>query len=340
MKLLMKGARMNKREIVKQALRCDKDGFVPYSINLTEQGYAIYGDKLISDYGNEKIKKDYKTGRLNLREAATLSIGNHIIYLDIPWWDWTNLPPEFSEEDTPKTLPDTIGKGSYEDFFEKASYLKETQDAYLLVTIWGSHWEKAYFSRGIENFLYDLAADPDWCKLLLDMIIRKNLVMLENILTCPEIDGILLGSDWGTQNDLLMSPDCFRSLIKGGEKQEYELIKKYRKNVFVHSCGNVTRIMDDLVELGVECLNPIQPECMDIYGIKEKYGNKMAFYGGISTQRTLPFGTPQEVEAEARRVIEAMSKNGGYITAPSQEIQEDVPYENLCALINTAKQYG
>lgn len=331
---------MNKTDIVKRALQCKEDGPVPYSINLTGEGYEIYGDKLIEDFGSEKIKKDYREGRLTRSEAAALSIGNYVIYINAPWWDWTNLPPEFHEEDTPEGLPDTIGVGSYEKFFEKAAYLKENYDAYLLVTVWGSHWEKAYFSRGIENFLYDLAADPDWCKKLLDLIIRKNIVMLENILTCKDIDGVLLGSDWGTQNDLIMSPECFRSLIKDGEIQEYNLIKRYGKNVFVHSCGNIVRIMDDLAEMGVECLNPIQPECMDIYRLKEVYGDRMAFYGGISTQRTLPYGTPEEVEEESRKVIEAMSVHGGYITAPSQEIQSDVPYENLCALIRTAKKYA
>ena len=114
-------------------------------------------------------------------------------------------------------------------------YLKKNYDAYILVTIWGSHWEKAYFSRGIENFLCDLAADPEWCRKLLELIIRKNLVMLENILTCPYIDGVLLGSDWGTQNDLIMSPECFRTLIKEGEIQEYKLIKNTRKMfLYIH----------------------------------------------------------------------------------------------------------
>lgn len=330
---------MNNRNAVIKALQCKESGSVPYSINLTEKGYDAYGERLIKDYGNDKVKEDLRSGRLTRNEAAALAIGNDVIYLEAPWWDWVDLPPEFQEEDTPERLPDTIGKGSYEYFFEKAAYLRKNYDPYLCVTIWGSHWEKAYFSRGIENFLYDLAADPEWCKRLLDFIIRKNMVMLENILCCSDIDGILLGSDWGTQNDLLMSPDCFRRLIKGGEKQEYDLIKRYDKNVFVHSCGNILRIMDDLVEIGVECLNPIQPECMDIYRLKKDYGSNMAFYGGISTQRTLPFGTPAEVAEETKQVIEAMSRHGGYITAPSQEIQEDVPYANLCALIDTARLY-
>lgn len=329
---------MTKVEVVKQALKCSTDGPVPYSIYLTSQGYDAYGERLIEDYASEKIIKDYKEGRLDQKEAASLGIGNYIIYMDAPWWEWAELPTCFNEEETPSILPDTVGTGSYEAFFEKAKYLKENYDAYLLVTVWGSHWEKAYFSRGIENFLCDLAADPEWSQELLDLIIRKNIVMLENILSCKEIDGVLLGSDWGTQRDMIMSPEFFRNLIKAGEKKEYDLIKKYGKNVFVHSCGNILKIMDDLAEIGVECLNPIQPECMDIEWLKEHYGNQMAFYGGISTQRTLPYGVVDDVRRETIEVVNMMSAKGGYITAPSQEIQEDVPYENLCALIDAAKE--
>ena len=87
----------------------------------------------------------------------------------------------------------------------------------------------------------------------------------------------------------------------------------------------------------MDALNPVQPECMDVYELKERYGDKITFWGGVSTQRTLPYGTPEEVAAETRALTAALSKNGGYIIAPAQEIQADVPYENLCALIDTAK---
>ena len=172
---------------------------------------------------------------------------------------------------------------------------------------------------------------------MLDFIIHKNMVMLENIVHTPGIDGILLGSDWGSQNDLLMSPESWREMIAPGEKKEYELIHSAGVDVWVHSCGDIRKIFPDIVELGVDALNPIQPECMDIYELKEKYGDKITFWGGISTQRTLPYGTPEEVTEETKKITAALSKNGGYIIAPSQEIQADVPFENLCALIDTAK---
>jgi uroporphyrinogen decarboxylase len=331
---------MLKVDCVKKALRHEQDSHVPYAINLTGQGYDIYGDRLLETYASEQIMQDYRAGIFSKAQAVSLAIGNHMLYVYAPWWSWSQLPPCFAEPDTPDVLPDTIGTGSYEAFFNQVKYIKEHYDVYVLVAVWGSHWEKAYFSRGIENFLFDLGGSPEWAQAVLDLIIRKNLVMLENILTCPHLDGILLGSDWGTQNSLIFSPECFRQMIKPGEKQEYDLIKKYGKDVFVHSCGNVTAIMEDLVELGVDGLNPVQPECMDLAYLKENFGKSLAFFGGISTQRTLPYGTPADVAAETEAVIRLMSQDSGYITSPSQEIQDDVPYENLIALIETAKKWS
>ena len=200
-------------------------------------------------------------------------------------------------------------------------------------------FEKAYFARGIENFLADIAGEPEFAKRLLDYII-ENMVMIDNIVNCPYIDGILLGSDWGSQKDLLMSPGSWRELIKQGEEREYRLIKSAGKDVFVHSCGNIYKILGDLVEIGLDALNPVQPECMDIFDIKQKYGDKLTFWGGISTQQTLPNGTPDEVFSESSDIIRQMSVNGGYITCGSQEIQTDVPIENVHALIKAAKAFG
>jgi Uroporphyrinogen-III decarboxylase len=331
---------MNKRELIISAIEHKQCERVPYAINLTGEGVRDYGPRILDDYKNEKVLADLEEGKLSYHEAVQLCAGNHLMYVNAPWWNWHKLPKEFFEEDTPESLPTTIGTGSYERFFRHCEYMRENYDVYLLVAIWGSHWEKAYFCRGIENFLYDLAADPEWSQAVLDLIIRKNIVMLENILTEGNFDGILLGSDWGTQRDLIMSPDCWTNMIQKGEQQEYDLIHKFSKHVWIHSCGKIDRIMPQLCEMGMDVLNPVQPECMDLAFLKDNFGSKTSFYGGISTQKTLPYGTPADVIAETESTIQLMSKSGGYITAPSQEIQSDVPYENLKALIDTAKKYG
>lgn len=328
---------MTKRELVYSALNHEQNSRVPYMIMLTTKGVEAYGEQLLKDYPNELVEEDLAKGKLSLGEAVSLAIGNHMFCVSAPWWGWHKLPPEFAEEDTPTTMPRVIGYGSYEKYFEHVQYVADRYDAYILNTIWGSHWEKAYFSRGIQNFLADLAADPDWSGRLLKMIIRKNIVMLENFLQEDKVDGVLLGSDWGTQRDLLMSPACWRELIKDGEQQEYDLVHSYGKHVFVHSCGCIERVLGDLCEMGLDALNPVQPECMDLASLKKNYGHQLTYFGGISTQRTLPYGTPEEVWKETEDTIDLMSVNGGYITAPSQEIQTDVPYANLRALIDAAK---
>ncbi len=331
---------MTRRDLIKQALAHKNEGRVPYTIILAPESIQPYAPKLVERYADATVKKEYEAGRINLWEAYSLAIGNCMLYVNAPWWGWHSFPEDYSAEEAPTELPYTYGYGSYENSFAHWKYLRETFDRYLLVTIWGSHFEKAYFARGLENFLADIAGEPEFAARLLNMIIRKNMVMLENFLVSQDIDGVLLGSDWGTQRGLLMSPASWTNLIREGERMEYELVHRMKKDVFVHSCGKIDAILPDLCEIGVDALNPVQPECMDLAELKEKYGEKLTYFGGISTQRTLPNGTPDEVRRETRRVIELMSKDGGYITAPSQEIMPDVPFENLIALIDTAKEYG
>jgi len=323
-------------ERVKSAIAHKEADKVPSCIHLAQSGKDAYMKRLFEKYTDIKLRTLWHEGKITYEHATYYGIGNHVLTVSCPWWSWYDVPADYTEEDAPEYLPKTIGYGSYEDFRKTVSCLKEYTDAYVLVTIWGSHFEKANFARGIENFLADLGGEPEYAQKLLDFIIHKNLVMLENIVHTPGIDGILLGSDWGAQKDLLMSPKIWKTMIAPGEQKEYDLIHAAGLDVWVHSCGNIQRILPDLTEMGVDVLNPIQPECMDIYELKKLYGDKITFWGGISTQRTLPMGTTEEVAAEIRQVSAALSKGGGYITAPSQEIQEDVPFENLCTLIETA----
>lgn len=325
---------------IKDAIAHKPTAKVPYLIQLTRKANEKYGEKLLQDYYSKDAMSAYRKGIISGCDAIYLSVKNHAVGVSAPWWTWHDYKDYYLTSDPPPYMPATKGTGSYTDFEQYTAFLKENFGSYVTVFIWGSHFEKAYFARGIENFLADMAGEPEFARNLLDTIIRKNMVMLENIVTNGNVDGILLGSDWGSQKALLMSPQIWREMIKPGEQKEYDLIRAYKKDVWVHSCGNVRQIIPDLCEMGVDVLNPIQPECMDIFEIKETFGDKLAFWGGISTQHTLPYGTVEQVKAEAERVITRMSTNGGYIAAPAQEIQEDVPYENITALIDVLRYYG
>jgi len=307
---------MTKRDAIKAAISHKEVGVVPYWVDFNPEPL-------------ERAKVHFPNGDL----------GNFLYGISPPWWDWYQLPESYNDFDAPDFLPQTRGRGSYEIFRDELQFAKEKTDCYRLAWVYGTHFEKANFARGIENFLADLAGNKEFAKSLLDMIIRKNIVMLENILTYPEIDGVLLGSDWGSQQSLLMNPDTWRELIAPGELKEYELIKNAGKDVWIHSCGNIEQILPDLIDMGVDVINPVQSEAMNIYDLKIKYGSKITFCGGISTQQTLPYGTPEEVKAETEKVVSFMSKGGGYIAGPSQCIQDDVPTENILVLLEKLKSF-
>jgi len=330
---------MTRRERVKTSIAHQVPDKIPTFFHLASDGLHTYHDRLWEQYGREDMRKLRDEGKIEYRNALYYSMGNHVCFLEnFPWWGWKNLPPEYSSWETPDFIPETEEYGNLEEFARSVQNLREYTDAYILIEIWTSDFEKAYYSRGIENFLADMAGDPEFAKELLDFITEKNLEKLRQIVAVPGIDGVLLGNDWGSQRDLLMSPESWRTLLKPGAKKEYDMIHKAGLDVWVHSCGDIRKILPDLVEMGVDVLNPIQPECMDIYDLKEKYGDRLTFWGGISTQQTLPNGTPEDVRTETIKVTEAMSRNGGYLIAAAQGMQADVPFENLCALVDTANK--
>jgi uroporphyrinogen decarboxylase len=308
----------SKRELVKRAIAHQESERVPYFITFTQENEPV-------------ICKYFQT------EDIHCAIGNYVYPVSCPWWDWASVPEAYQKLDSPTFIPHTKGVGSYPSFEDKLKWVRDHTDSYILVMIYGSHFEKANFLRGIEGFLSDLAGNKKYAKNLLDFIIHKNMVMIENILSYDQIDGILLGSDWGSQLNLLMSPACWRELIKPGEQMEYNLIKSAGKDIWIHSCGNIERIIPDLVEMGIDVLNPVQPEAMNIAELKRNFGSKITFWGGISTQQTLPYGTPKQVKEETLSIRTKMSKGGGYIIAPAQDIQTDVPIENVMALLEAAK---
>lgn len=311
---------MTRRELVRQALAHEETPRIPYCVSFTPEGERRLGEAI---------------GRKSALEFAD----NDIIQVKPPWWGWEEPPGEWKAAPAPESPARVKGTGSYTEFFDFLKKLRDNTDKYILAMVYGSHFEKANSVRGIENFLADMAGEPEFARKLLSRIIDKNMVMLENFLSAPEIDGVLLGSDWGSQLDLLMSPAVWDDMIRPGEQKEYGLIHSCGKDVWVHSCGNITKLIPALIEMGVDVLNPVQPEAMELSFLKSEFGEKITFWGGVGTQKILPMGTPEEVKREVRRVRNMMSAGGGYILAPSQEIQGDIPAENIIALLEAAKEY-
>ena len=190
--------------------------------------------------------------------------------------------------------------------------------------------------RGMENLLIDFCLYPDFTKSLMDAITEYNIAQIEEALKY-DIDGILLGDDWGQQTGLIMGYDSWKEFIYPYLKRMYGIIKSKGKYVFIHSCGCVDELFDDLIDIGLDCFNPFQPEVMDTRFLLKKYHKKLSFWGGLSIQKTLPFGTISEVKNETRMLINA-GKKGGYFLSPSHAVEGDTPIENIITFIEEAKQ--
>ena len=194
-----------------------------------------------------------------------------------------------------------------------------------------SLYERAWTLRGMEPLMIDFYDHPEFVHELLGRIADYNIAQVREALKY-DIDAVYFGDDWGQQHGLQMGPRLWREFILPQLKRMYAVVREAGKFVMIHSCGDVDELFDDLVAIGLNCFNPFQPEVMDVYSLLPRYRGRLAFHGGLSTQRTLPFGTVEDVRAEVRRLLE-LGRDGGYIFAPAHDVEGDVPLENMLAAI-------
>jgi uroporphyrinogen decarboxylase len=191
----------------------------------------------------------------------------------------------------------------------------------------------------MEDLLVDMLSDPAYVDELMDKILEYDMGMLEDVLKY-DIDGVLFGDDWGQQSGLIFGGRLWRRFIKPRVAQLYSLTKKSGKAVFIHCCGKVQELFPELIEMGLDVFNPFQPEVMDPYEMKKRFGSQLSFYGGVSIQKLLPYGTPQQIDGEVKRLIDEVGRQGGFIIAPSHDMPGDIPLENLLAFINAVRLQG
>ncbi len=230
--------------------------------------------------------------------------------------------------------PDLAHPSRFVGLREKA---KAIQDAgYAVVALSGvSPFEQAYMSRGVEQWLLDLAGNPDFALALMrkitDLMKASVIELLEE--AGDTIDVLVTGDDLGSQNSTLISPRMYRRMIKPFHAEIYQEIKKRTQaKIFYHSDGNIYPLLGDLVEIGIDLLNPVQVNAGDMGDtarLKREFGDRLSFCGAIDTGWVLPNGTPEDVRAEVRRRIKDLGPGGGYILASVHCIQPDVPLENV-----------
>ena len=228
---------------------------------------------------------------------------------------------------------------------EDAKELYEETD-YAIMADGGfkSFWELGYMLRGYEQSLLDVAMNPEFTIALMNKLLEMNLKMTDRFLDAvgPYIQIFRAGDDLTTQQQRLMSPKSFDAILKPVYKKYFDFVKsKTDAKLFFHSCGNATVVIDDLVEVGVDILNPVQVAAMgDMAEVKRRFGDKIVFWGGIDTQRVLPFGSVEDVEAEVKRRIRELGPGGGFAVAAVHAIQPDVSPENIIAMAEATRRYG
>jgi uroporphyrinogen decarboxylase len=211
------------------------------------------------------------------------------------------------------------------------------RDTFKFSKLFFAYFERAWSLRGMENLLMDFLLNPSFVEKLLEHILHYNLRIIEVVVQESEIDGFYFGDDYGQQNGLIMSPDTWRKFIKPGLSKMFRKVKECGKVVALHSCGNITEILCDLIEIGLDIYQTVQPEVYNLKWLKKEYGKDLTFWGGISTQQLLPFASPNELKADVRKTLHIMSNHGGYIASPTHKITQDIPVENVLALIEVLK---
>jgi uroporphyrinogen decarboxylase len=208
----------------------------------------------------------------------------------------------------------------------------------FLVAVIGDLWERAGFMRGLENLCTDVLQNPSFVHQLLDAIKEYVIQTLTHLLPYKP-DAVFLSDDYGIQTGLIIDPRHWRKFVRPRLKEIYHAAKQNNLVVMHHTCGNVVHIIPDLIDIGLDILHPIQPETMDIFALKREFGRHLTFCGGIGTQHLLPRGTPTQVAETVRNTADVMARGGGYILEPGITLQDDVPLENMVAMIETAREY-
>ena len=329
---------MTKRQVMRLVFESKKPPYVPWSFGFTHEARA----KLVEHFGTEDLEPIMQPHILGLGpgQGFMTDIGDDCVKdLFGVVWDRSQdkdigmikgqVLPEPTLSDY--TFPDPLDPIFFGDMEQR---IASGKDGLRVYNIGFSLYERAWTMRGMEDLMMDMIENPGFVHEFMRTIAEHNIARLEHALTF-DIDAVQFGDDWGQQQGLIMGPAHWHEFIYPQLKRMYAVAKDAGKFVAIHSCGDVDELFDDLVAIGLNCFNPFQPEVMDVEALMRQYRGRLAFHGGLSTQKTLPYGTVEDVRQETRWLLE-LGREGGYIFAPAHAVEGDVPLENMLAFIEVA----
>lgn len=359
---------MTPKQRVLTTLRKQEPDRVPIFANLTPQVAEKLGKQLNLLYGPEDSFLSTRTSHTEIlvelgNDAVGIGAGRAadapsvvlpdgrirdewgIIYSPIGLYSEAVERPLADIEDVSDLDNYRFPKADAPGRFATAEKMVQTYgDQYAVIaTLEATMFEMAWNLVGLEKYLVDLMQKRPYALRILDELLVYSIGCGQQLIELGA-DVIWTGDDFGTQQGMMLSPKLWREVFKPRFRQLFAELRRTRPDILIayHSCGSIRPIIDDMMEIGLDILNPIQPQAvqMDLAELKKTYGDRLAFFGGIDIQGTLPNGTPEQVKAEVRERIRTAGVGGGYLLAPAHNIQPDTPIENIYAMFEAVKEYG
>ena len=326
---------MTPREIVLQAVNHHETDVIPYALSINAEVW----EKLDAHYGGRENFPRHETfmaGR-GVRWQGDESLpGNRFRDLFGTVWVQGNI---FHIEEP--TLKEPSLKGyrfptlvTDDEVPELAEWCAANRDRFTYFNFGLTFFERAWALRGMENVLMDMAAEPMFVHELFERLMELHLEGMDRILHLP-FDSIRFGDDFGGQHGTLMGLPHWRNYIRPRLAKMYGKVRDAGKIVSIHSCGDNSEILGEMIDMGLQIFNPAQPEANDLPALKKQYGKHLTFEGGIGTQRNLPLGTPEQVKAEIRQCRRDLGVEGGFIMSTTKPLRPEVPVENAVAAVET-----
>ncbi len=326
---------MTPRERIVATIEHRETGYVPYVIpidpEVVERLNAHYG----SDDWRERIHGFFQSSGVGWgaerdgKGRWTDLFG--VVWEDAPGagaWHSVDVPlkrPTLEGYDFPELLPD-------DEFARMREAFSSPHERYRMVGLGMLFFERAWALRGMESILMDFRLYPEFAHELFDRLMQIHLELIDRLADLP-IDAIRFGDDFGGQQGLIMGAPIWREFLKPRLAKMYGHAHEHGFDVWIHSCGDNSPVIEDLIEIGVDVFNPFQPEAQDVYAMNRAVGDRMTFEGGVGTQELLPRGTPEGIRAEIERLCDEIGRGGGFILSPTKPIMPDVPTENAVACV-------
>jgi len=331
---------MTKRDVVFDALGFRTPAYVPWSWGMTIDCANHLREYLKTDDLGEFLDDHFLDMQADFGPWEEVRPGHFRDEYGVVW-DRSIDKDIGTPSDWPIRSPRDLDRYAWPDVGRDASYAHVPRlraghpDRFSRYMVGFSLFERAWTMRSMPELLMDMVERPEFVGELLDAIVERNLVQIRKALACG-VDAVYFGDDYGMQTGLIMGAGHWRRLIKPRLARMFAPVHAAGKVVSMHSCGCVASVFDDLVEIGLELFNPFQPEVMDVFALIPRYRGRLAFHGGMSIQKTLPFGTEREVRQMTRRLLDAGGA-GGYVFSPSHAVPRDVPPQNLVAMVEVLK---